>query len=227
MRIEARDGSGSFEAYRVGAEGARPAIIVLQEVFGVNAEIRAKVDEWAAAGYLAVAPDLFWRIEPGVDIEPTTMNLPRALGIMGRTSLDDAVADIEATIAALRADAGCDGHVGVVGYCWGGLLAYLAATRTGTSASVGYYGVRIDTHLREAHAIAKPLMLHIADDDSFVAPSARDTVIAELGSHPKVEIHRYGAGHAFARLGGEHFDAAAASAADARTAAFFARHLGR
>lgn len=224
MRITTLDGSGAFDAYVAGDAGNAPAIIVLQEIFGVNPGIRAKVDQWAALGYIAAAPDLFWRIAPNMMLDPDQPEeFEQAYALMQRANLDNAAADIAATILAMRARAG--GKVGVVGYCWGGLLAYLAATRTDSDASVGYYGVELHRHLREANAIARPLMLHVADRDEYVEPAARDAVVEALASNAHVTLHRYDAGHAFAREGGSRRVDAAADEADARTRAFFAEHL--
>jgi len=227
--VEIATEGGEFDAYVVGAsETPRPAVIVLQEIFGVSAGIRAKADHWANAGYLASAPDLFWREGRGITLDPEVPeDFQRALGLMQATPIDGAVADIEAMIQALRARADCNGMVGIVGYCWGGLLAYLAATRTNASGCVSYYGGTIDKHLNEARAVARPLMLHIGEADAYIPANAQRAIVDALGSNPHVRVHIYpGADHAFARAGGAHRDEAAATLADARTDAFFAEHLG-
>lgn len=225
--IAARDGSGEFHAYVAAPEGTpRAAIVVIQEIFGVNPGIRRKCDDWAAKGYLALAPDLFWRIEPGVQLDPDVPSeFQTALGLMGKFDQTLGVADIEATIQAARAQMG-GGKVGVVGYCLGGRLAFMAAARTDSDASVGYYGVGIDGLLGEAHAIAKPVLLHIAGADHFVLPDAQAAMHAGLDAHPKVTLFDYpGEDHGFATESGKRRSEAAAQLADSRTEAFFAEHL--
>jgi carboxymethylenebutenolidase len=221
--------SGSFQAYCAEPAGDGPvaAIIVVQEIFGVNAGIRAKADRWAEEGYLAFAPDLFWRQGAGIELDPDQPDqFQRALGLMQQSNLDEAIGDIEATIRAARTHPRSNGKVGLVGYCWGGLLAYLAAARTDVNASVGYYGVNIDTYAREAHAIANPLMLHIAGKDGFVPPEKQAAIHAALEGNRHVTIHDYpDQDHAFAREFGAKRDPEAAELADGRTRTFFAEHL--
>lgn len=206
------------------------AIIVVPEIFGVNPGIRGKCDKLAAQGYLAVAPEIFWRFAPGVELDPDVPEqFQQALGYFGQYDPNDGVLDIEAVIRAIRA--GIAGHapvakVGLVGYCLGGRLAYMAAARTDIDASVGYYGVMIDTMLNEAHAIANPLMLHIPTADHFVGPDAQAAIHAALDPHPKVTLHDYpGLDHGFATEVGDRRDEAGANLADSRTMAFFAEHL--
>ena len=220
-----------FPAY-MATSGSSPkaAIIVIPEIFGVNAGIRQKCDRLAADGYLAIAPDIFWRFAPGVELNPDVeAELQEAFGYFGQYEANDGVKDIEAVIHAIRG--GLAGQapvekVGCVGYCLGGRLAYMAATRTDISASVGYYGVMIDQMLSEAHSIAKPLMLHIPTADHFVGPDAQAEIHEELDNHPKVTLHDYvGLDHGFATEIGDRRDNAGAELADSRTAAFFAEHL--
>ena len=220
---------GSFAAYVARPQGAAkaPAVVAIQEIFGVNAVMRQVCDQLAALGYLAVCPDLFWRLEPGVDItDQSQAEWDKALTLMGRFDVDKGVEDIAATIKAARADPGCDGKVGSVGYCLGGRLAFLTATRTDCDASVGYYGVGIETYLAEAERLARPLMLHIAEEDAFVPKEAQERIVSTLKDHPCVTLHTYpGRDHAFARPGGAHYDAADAKLANDRTARFFSKHL--
>lgn len=232
VRINALGEDAVFPAYLAEpARAATAAIIVIPEIFGVNPGIRQKCDRLAAEGYLAVAPDLFWRFAPGAELNPDVeAELQQAFGYFQQYDANDGVKDIEATIHAIRG--GSVGHpavqkVGCVGYCLGGKLAYMAAARTDISASVGYYGVMIDQMLNESHAIANPLMLHIPTADHFVGPEAQAAIHAGLGSHPKVTLHDYeGLDHGFATEMGDRRDDAGAELADSRTAAFFAEHLG-
>ena len=226
--IETLSGNDSFNAYVARPEGTpRAAIVVIQEIFGVNAGIRRKCDRLAEDGYLAVAPDLFWRLEPGIELDPDVEpEFKRALDLMGKFDQDQGIRDIEATIHWIRRSEGV-AKVGCVGYCLGGRLAYMTAARTDIDASVGYYAVGIDGLLREKHAIAHPLMLHIAGDDGFVDKATQAAMHEGLDDHPKVTLHDYpGLDHGFATEFGKRRDEAGATKADERTAAFFADHLG-
>jgi carboxymethylenebutenolidase len=218
---------GNFNAYVAAPAGkVKAAIIVIQEIFGVNPGIRAKCDHWASLGYLAVAPDLFWRIKPGIELDPDVeAEMDEAFGYFQAYNPDDGVADIEATIKWLHAQG--LSKVGCVGYCLGGRLAYMAACRTDISASVGYYGVMIDQMLHESHAIAHPMMLHIPTADHFVGPEAQAALHAGLDPHPRVTLHDYpGLDHGFAAEKGNRRNEAGAELADARTVDFFAKWLG-
>ena len=220
---------GSFQAYVATPAGSAKAgaVVVLQEIFGVNAVMRGVTDGLAAEGFLAICPDLFWRIKPGIDItDQTPEEWKQAFDLFGKFDAEAGVEDIKATIAAIRSDPGCNGKVGAVGYCLGGKLAFLSASRTDSDASVGYYGVGLENLLDEAANIKKPLMLHIADVDSFQTPAAREAIDAGLKGHAQVTVHHYpGRDHAFARPGGEHYDAGDAKLANNRTRAFFKQNL--
>ncbi|WP_188053323.1 dienelactone hydrolase family protein [Sphingosinithalassobacter sp. CS137] len=228
ITIEASDGSGRFDAYCAEPEGTpRAAIVVIQEIFGVNAGIRRKCDKWAEAGYLALAPDLFWRLEPGIELDPDVEpEFQRALELMGKFNQDAGVRDIEAAIRKARALV--DGaKVGAVGYCLGGRLAFMTAARTDVDASVGYYGVGIDGLLGEKQAIANPLLLHIPEEDHFVDKPTQAKMHEGLDEHPKVTLYDYpGEDHGFATEHGKRRSEESAQLADKRTAEFFAEHLG-
>lgn len=231
IEVKAIDGSGSFGGYLAlpaGGPGAgAPGIVVVQEIFGVNAGLRQMCDDWAAQGYVAFAPDLFWRIEPGIELtDKSEAEWQRAFELFGLFDVDKGIADIEATLRAVRARPECSGKVGVVGFCLGGLLAYLAATRTDSDASVSYYGVGLQDRLSESQAIAKPLLVHIAKLDKFVPPKAQAQIHAGLAGNSHVTLHDYDANHAFARVDGGDRVESCAQAANARTAAFFRQHLG-
>jgi carboxymethylenebutenolidase len=215
---------GQFSAYVARPAAAKaPAIVVIQEIFGVNAVMREMADQFARAGYLTVCPDLFWRIEPGIDItDQSEADWKRAFELYNAFDVDAGVRDIAATITHIRRDEGCSGKVGAVGFCLGGLLAYLTATRTDADAAVAYYGVGIDRYTPESDRLSAPLLLHIAEEDQFVPKEAQALIVAALKNHPHVEIHQYpGQDHAFARKGGEHYSPEAAEAAWARTLSLF------
>ena len=232
IQIAAMGEDALFPAYAaMPVNTPKAAIIVIPEIFGVNAGIRQKCDALAEAGYVAVAPDIFWRFAPGVELNPDVeAELQQAFGYFGQYDADVGITDIEACIRAIRGGevgSAAIAKVGCVGYCLGGRLAYMAAARTDISASVGYYGVMIDQMLNESHAIANPLMLHIPTADHFVGPEAQAAIHAGLDSHPKVTLHDYiGLDHGFAAEMGDRRDEAGAELADGRTMAFFSACLG-
>ena len=227
--IPTLDGGESFEAHLAEPSGTpRGAIVVIQEIFGVNDGIRRKCERWASQGYLALAPDLFWRLERGVELDPDVPDqFQRALGLMQKFDQDQGISDIEATIREARRRLPQGGRVGCVGFCLGGRLAYMTAARTDVDASVGYYAVGLPNILHEKHAIARPLMLHIAGADHFVDAAQQRQIHQGLDDHPRVTIHDYpGEDHGFAAEMGNRRSEEAAQAADRRTEEFFARHLG-
>ena len=228
IKVKAKDG-GTFSAYVARPSAAKaPGIVVIQEIFGVNANIREIADGLAKAGFIAIAPDLFWRQEPGIQLtDQTEAEWQKAFQLYQGFDVDKGVEDIAATIAALRADPAHNGKVGAVGYCLGGLLAYLTSTRTDADAAVGYYGVGIEGKLDEAKTMHGRLMLHVAAKDQFVPPEAQAAVKAGLAGNPKASVHVYeGQDHAFARPGGQHYDKASADLANGRTLEFFRANLG-
>ena len=228
IEIETLAHDGRFPSYCAEPDGTpKAAIIVIQEIFGVNEGIRRKCHHWASLGYLALAPDLFWRLQPDVQLDPDVPEqFQQALGLMGRFDQDTGIRDIEAAIRTARTRLGAGGKVGCVGYCLGGRLAFMMSARTDVDASVGYYGVGIDNLLREKHAVAHPLMLHIPTKDHFVGPAVQRAMHEGLDDHPRVTLHDYeGLDHGFAAELGLRRDDQAARLADSRTEAFFAEHL--
>lgn len=219
---------GSFSAYFARPPSGRGAgIVLLQEIFGVNAVMRALADEYAAAGFFALVPDLFWRLEPGVQLtDKTDKEWQQAFALMQRFDAGTGVTDIQTAIGFLRHQPGVNGAVGAVGYCLGGFLAYLTAARTDSDAAVGYYGMNIQKFLGEAENIKKPLLLHVAGKDEYNPPDAQKAVADALAGNPHVTIATYPAmNHAFARPGGGHYDRANAELANGRTITFFRQHL--
>jgi carboxymethylenebutenolidase len=227
-RVEIKTPDGAFGAYLARPAAAKaPAVVAIQEIFGVNAVMRGVCDELARQGFLAICPDLFWRIEPGVDItDQSQAEWDKAFKLYNAFDVDLGVQDIAATIAFVRTAPASTGKVGAVGYCLGGLLAFLTATRTDVDAAVGYYGVGIENRLDEAEKLAEPLMLHIAEEDQFVPKPAQAMITGALKNHPHAQIFTYpGRDHAFARPGGDHYDRADASRANDRTLGLFKQAL--
>jgi carboxymethylenebutenolidase len=219
---------GTFDAYiAMSALTPAPVVVVIQEIFGVTAGIRQIADEMAAQGYIAVAPDLFWRFAPGILLsEHSEADWKTAVDYYSRIDLDKAEADVEATIAAARALPGASGKVGVMGYCFGGLLTFLTATRGKVDAAVEYYGGRTEEFVERGRNIAAPLLMHLAGEDEFMSKEAKAKIQQVLAPNPHVEIHIYdGRNHAFARPQGDHYDEADANKANARTREFLRLHL--
>jgi len=226
ITISASDG-GEFMGYLATPEsGDGPGVVVIQEIFGVNDVMRGITDSFAKAGYMALCPDIFWRQESGIQLsDQTEEEWARAFELFNGFDLDKGVEDLDATIETLRNQDGCTGKVGSVGFCLGGRLAYLTATRTKADAAVSYYGVMLTEHLDET--VNSPLVLHIATEDEFVPKDQQAEVHTKLDGNDRVTIYDYqDQDHAFARVGGEHFDQASADAARERTLGHFKAHLG-
>lgn len=222
------DDGGSFQAYHAApASGTGPGILLIQEIFGVNKVMRDLADGYAAEGYHVLCPDIFWRIEPGIDItDQTKAEWARAFELFQAFDVEKGVADLKSTLGALRTLEGCSGKAGSVGYCLGGKLAYLMATRSDADCNVSFYGVGLDELLGECSNISRPYLSHIASEDGFVPPEAQKKIIDGLAGIEQTTLHVYeGNDHAFARVGGEHYDQNAADLANGRTRDFFRAHL--
>ena len=214
-----------FDAYlALPASGFGPGIVVMQEIFGVNHFVRGVADWYAAHGFVAIAPDLFWRQERGVIVADDDFN--RALQLYIGLDEAKAVDDTAAAMEFLRKHPSCNGRVGGVGFCLGGKLAYLLSARYKPDCAVGYYGVRIENALDDATNISNPLLLHFGGKDDFCSSDAQTAIRLAVESNPLVTIHTYpDRGHAFARPGGDHFDERDAELANLRTLEFFVSHL--
>ncbi len=221
ITIPAADGSGSFAAYVAEPSSAKSgAVVVIQEIFGVNDAMRATAADIAAQGYVAVVPDLFWRIQPGIDIsDKSEAEWQQAMGYLKAFDQDKGIDDLRAALAAARALPGCNGRAGTIGYCLGGRLAMMMATRSDADVNVSYYGVGLDDLLPELPQVRAPLLLHIAGADKFFPAEGRARVLEAVKNRPDIQAWEYaGADHAFARIGGTHFDAEATALANERTA---------
>jgi carboxymethylenebutenolidase len=227
ITVEGRD--GVFGAYIALPKALpAPAVVVLQELFGVNKDMRRWCDELAAREFIAICPDLFWRQEPGVDLNSwSDAEWEKGLALYAAYDRDKGVRDVVDTAHAARKLDGASGKVGVMGFCLGGLMAFLTAARGTIDAAVEYHGADTDKYLDEAANITAPLLMHLAEEDEFISKEAQAKIKAALSNKPNVKIYSYpGCNHAFARHTGTHYNAAAAAQANGRTWQFLADHLG-
>ena len=226
ITIEGRD--GAFGAYISRPKTLpAPAVVVLQELFGVNADIRKTCDELAGQGFLAVAPDLFWRQEPGVDLTVTSEpDWQHGLRLYGAYDRDAGARDVKDTLNAVAKLPGCTGRVAVLGYCLGALMVFLTAVRYGVDAAVAYHGGDTDKYLREIDGLRAPMLMHLAEEDEFISKAAQAEIKAALAKKPNATVYSYpGQNHAFSRHGGAHYNAEAAALAHERTNEFLHQQL--
>jgi carboxymethylenebutenolidase len=228
ITIEGRD--GAFGAY-IARPKALPAlaVVVLQELFGVNADIRKTCDELAEQGFVAVAPDLFWRQEPGVDLSVTSeADWQRGLRLYQAYDRDAGARDVKDAADVVAKLPECAGKVAVLGFCLGGLMTYLTAARYGVDAAVAYHGGDTEKYLDEIGGLRAPLLMHLAEEDEFISKAAQAQIKAALAEKPNATVYNYpGQNHAFARHNGAHYNATAAALANARTSEFLRRELRR
>ncbi len=223
--IEIALGEGSLAALAASpGSGPRPGVVILHELFGLTDFIKDRVDWFAAQGYAVIAPELYWRTAPGIVYDYAGEGFDAAFATRGQLDDDQAVADIGACVEYLRATPECSGPVAVVGYCLGGLLAYLAAARLDIAAAVSFHGVRIETRLEEAGRQAAPLLMHFCGLDKYVPQEAVTQIKAALAGRAGVEFFDYpDADHGFSRVGQPAYDAAVTSLAAQRTLDFLTR----
>ncbi len=226
ITIEGRD--GAFGAYIARPKVLpAPAVVVLHEVFGVNSDIRKTCDELAEQAFIAVAPDLFWRQEPGVDLSVTSeADWQHGLRLYQAYDRDAGARDVKDTVNSVAELPGCTGRVAVLGFCLGGLMTFLTAVRYGVNAAVVYHGGDTEKYLGEIKSFDSPLLMHLAEEDEFISKAAQAEIKAALASKPNATIYSYpGQHHAFARHNGAHYNAAAAKLANGRTSEFLHQQL--
>lgn len=219
---------GSFQSYVVRLDVLpAPAIVVIQEIFGVNADIRDTCHELASQGYIAVSPDLFWRIESGVDMtDQSEAEWKKGFALYTAFDYDAGVTDVALTIEMARSLAGASGKVGLMGYCFGGLMTFITTARKGADVSVVYYGGSMEKHLDEANSIRNPLLVHLGEEDEYISKEAQQAIIEALKGNASAQVFTYpGCKHAFARHRGINYDKDAATLANSRTTNFFKLHL--
>ena len=230
MEITAADGSGSFNAFVATPPGnaAHGAVVLIQEIFGVNESMRETARQVADQGHIVVVPDLFWRLKPGVELtDRTEAEWKEAFALMNAFDQDKGVEDLKATLAAARAMPGCNGRAGTMGYCLGGRLAMMMALRSDADTNISYYGVDLDSLIDEVANLRAPLLLHIAERDEFFPEAGRAKLLAALQGNTHARAYVYpNADHAFARVGGTHWQARGATIANGRSAEALAEALG-
>ncbi len=226
ITIEGRD--GSFDGYISRPKTLpAPAVVVLHEVFGVNADIRKTCDDLVEQGFIGVAPDLFWRQEPGVDLGVTSEpDWQHGLRLYQAYDRDAGARDVKDTSNAVAKLPGCTGRVAVLGYCLGGLMTFLTTVRYGADAAVVYHGGDTEKYLGEVDGLNAPLLMHLAEEDEFISKAAQGEIKAALAKKPNATVYSYpGQSHAFSRHGGAHYNAEAAALAHKRTYEFLRQQL--
>jgi carboxymethylenebutenolidase len=226
ITIQGRD--GAFGAYIARPKVLpAPAVVVLHEVFGVNADIRKTCDELAEQGFIAVAPDLFWRQEPGVDLSVASeADWQHGLRLYQAYDRDAGARDVKDTANVVVKLPGCVGKVAVLGYCLGGLMTFLTAARYSVDAAVAYHGGDTERYLGEVDGLDAPLLMHLAEEDEFISKAAQAEIKTALASKPNATVYSYpGQHHAFSRHNGTHYNAAAAALANGRTTEFLHQQL--
>ena len=227
-RITVEGQDGAFKAY-IARPKILPAatVVVLQELFGVNADIRKTCDELAEQGFVAVAPDLFWRQEPGTDLNVTSeADWQHGLRLYQAYDRDAGVRDIQDTLQAVAKLPECTGKIGVQGYCLGALMTFLTAVRAQVNAAVAYHGADTEKYLGEIQNLHAPLLMHLGEEDEFISKPAQAQIKAGLAGKANATVYSYpGQHHAFARHNGTHYNAAAAALANGRTSEFLQREL--
>ena len=227
-RISINGHDGTFGAYIARPEVLpAPAVVVLQELFGVNADIREKCDALAEQGFLAVAPDLFWRQEPGVDLSVRSEpDWQHGLRLYLAYDRDAGVRDIKDTTDTVAKLPECTGKIAVLGYCLGALMTFLTAVRHRVDAAVAYHGGDTEKYLGEIAGLHAPLLMHLDEEDEFMSKSAQAEIKAALARRPCAAVYSYpGQCHAFSRNNGAHYNAAAAALANGRTSEFLNKQL--
>ena len=210
----------------VPESGKGPGLLLIQEIFGVNSHIRDVADLYADAGYVVLAPDVFWRVEPGVQLGYTPDDMQKGMALAGKLDVDETIGDLSATCAKLRTIPGFGGKIGTVGYCMGGKFAYLMATRDRVDAAVSYYGGGIDQYLADAKNLHCPIMMHFGAKDAHIPISSVEKIEAALKPHGHVEVYVYkNADHGFNCDQRATYHRPSAMLAFARSDSFFNKHL--
>ena len=229
-RISIKGRNGTFGGYIARPKTATaPAVVVLHEVFGVNDDIRKHCDELAEQGFIAIAPDLFWRQEPGVDLSVTSEpDWQHGIRLYQAYDRNAGAEDVKDTVSVVAKLPECTGKVAVLGYCLGALMVFLTAVRYGVDAAVAYHGGETEKYLDEVDGLHAPLLMHLGEEDEFISKLAQTQIKTALANKPNTTVYSYpGQSHAFSRHNGAHYNAAAAALANRRTSEFLNQQLGR
>lgn len=227
INITASDG-GNFQGYlTLPEQGSGSGLILLQEIFGINKFLRDMSETFASEGYVVLVPDLFWRMQPGVNLSYSDEDFAQAFDYYGRFDVDQGIEDVADTVKTMRSLPECTGKVGSLGYCLGGKLAYLTAARTDVDCSISYYGVAIEQSLDEADEIDCPMVMHFANEDAFVPPEAVEQIRGTFAGNSDIEIYDYaGVNHAFATPGRDSYHEAFTELAYDRSMSLLRNALG-
>lgn len=228
--IQIPAGKQSFKAYLAAPDlpQPRPGVLVVQEIFGVNSHIRSVADRLAESGYVALAPDLFWRVQPGFEVGYTPDDIAKGRDVRGKMDMEQVLGDMQATADVLKARPETKGQkLGVVGFCWGGLLTYLSACRFQPDAASAYYGGGVINFLKEADRLTKPIMFHFGELDKGIPMSEVEQVQTAMRPKKDATVFVYpGADHGFHCDQRGSYHAPSAAKAWQRTMEFFGKHLG-
>ncbi|HKY89979.1 MAG TPA: dienelactone hydrolase family protein [Nevskiaceae bacterium] len=223
----AAPGGGMFKGYvSLPPTGRGPGLLLIQEIFGVNEHIRAVADQYALDGYTVLAPDVFWRLEPGVQLGYDQAGFEKGIQLMQAADFKQAVGDLAVALKNLRSLGECTGKAAVMGYCMGGLLSYLTAANTDVDAAVCYYGGGIQGQLAQAPQVKCPILFHYAAKDGFIPPEAVAAVQQAFEAKPNARVHVYdGVDHGFNCWARGSYDQKASALARGRTLEFLSRTI--
>jgi carboxymethylenebutenolidase len=225
--IDIPAGNDTFGGYLALPKGGKgPAVIIIQEIFGVNSHIRSVADQYAQDGYIALAPDVFWRVQPRVELTYEGADRAKGIELMQKLDANEAADDIGAAAAALRAMPEVTGKIAAIGFCFGGRLAYMAAARGSVDAAVAYYGGGIQNQLDHADSIKVPMQFHYGELDAHIPVSAVGEVRSRFAGRNDAEVHVYpNADHGFNCGDRASYNARASALAHGRTLTFLGEHL--
>jgi len=225
INVDTDDGSfGAYLALPIGGTG--PGIVLIQEIFGVNQHIRNVADQYAADGYVVLAPDLFWRAAPRIELDYDEAGWKRAVELMNGLDMGKAQSDLAATAKALRATDGVGDKIASIGYCLGGRLSYLTAANGAVDAAVAYYGGGIQNMLDRADDLKVPMLMHFGGKDSHIPTEAVKSIAERFADSDNVEIHVYPeAGHGFNRTHPDSYHQRSAAEARGNTLVFLSENL--
>ncbi|MFO1351985.1 MAG: dienelactone hydrolase family protein [Gammaproteobacteria bacterium] len=226
--LDIDSGNGRFQAYLAApAAASAPGVVVIQEIFGVNSHIRSVCERLAQAGYAALAPDIFWRVRPRIELGYGPDDIAQGRELKAKMKMDEVIEDVRASFAALAARPQCRGRKSaIVGYCYGGLVAYVAAARLHPACASSYYGGGIVEYLDEADKLDLPMQFHFGAKDAAIPLDQVEKIRAAVANKPAIEVLVYpDAGHGFHCDQRASFHAPSAELAWNRTLALFTRHL--